>query len=289
MNDRLAALAVEADALAEADPPSYDSAHRPAPAVEELRLLWRHRELVIQLIRRDVVARYKRSVLGVLWTVLNPLGTMVILAVVFSNAFAMGRTYAAYVLTGLLAWNFFAQTTLAAMRQLSAGGSLLRRIYLPRTVFAVAATGAGLVNLLLSMIPLAGIMLVTGVHLRPAALILPLAILTLAAFTLGVGLALSVAAVYFRDAAELYAVVLPAFLYLTPIIYPIAILPARARPVLVAANPLYHLVSFFRTPLFDGRLPEAGSILVALGVALLALALGWSAFTARAHELASRV
>ena len=76
MNDRLAALAVEADALAEADPPSYDSAHRPAPAVEELRLLWRHRELVIQLIRRDVVARYKRSVLGVLWTVLNPLGTI---------------------------------------------------------------------------------------------------------------------------------------------------------------------------------------------------------------------
>ena len=88
-------------------PQVYDSARRPPPAFEELVALWAYRDLVVQLVRRDLVARYKRSVLGVLWTLLNPLGTMMILVVVFSRAFAADRTYPAYVLAGLLGWNFF--------------------------------------------------------------------------------------------------------------------------------------------------------------------------------------
>ena len=94
----------------------YDSARRPMPALEELVALWAYRDLVVQLVRRDLVARYKRSVLGVLWTLLNPLGTMAILVVVFSRAFGADWTYPAYVLAGLMGWNFFAQTTLGAAR-----------------------------------------------------------------------------------------------------------------------------------------------------------------------------
>jgi hypothetical protein len=107
--------------------PLYDSAKRPSPVVEELVELWRYRDLVVQLVHRDIVARYKRSFLGVAWTMLNPLATMLVLAVVFSQAFGARPAYAAYVLCGLLAWNFFAQTTLSAMRQLLWGAGLLHR------------------------------------------------------------------------------------------------------------------------------------------------------------------
>lgn len=267
----------------------YDSARRLPAASEELVSLWAYRDLVVQLVRRDLVARYKRSVLGVLWTLLNPLGTMVILVVVFSHAFAVGRTYPAYVLAGLLGWSFFAQTTLTAARQLTAGGHLIRRIYLPRTVFAVAATGTGILNLLLALIPLLGIMLVTGVPVRLTILFLPVSIAIFAAFTLGVGLALSALAVDFNDATELFSIILPALLYLTPIIYPKEILPASARPWLVEANPLNHLVGLLRTPLCDGRLPDGASCLIAFGTAAAALLIGWLVFTARADGLASRL
>jgi ABC-type polysaccharide/polyol phosphate export permease len=268
--------------------PLYDSARQSSPAIEELIALWRYRDLVVQLVRRDIVTRYKRSVLGVLWTLLNPLGTMLILTVVFSNAFAAGRRYPAYVLSGLLAWNFFAHTTVAAIRQLGASGVLIRRIYLPRTVFAVSGVGTGLLNLLLGLVPLCGIMLVTGVPIRPSILFLPVSILALATFTLGVGLAVSVLAVNFSDTAELYGILLPAFLYLTPIIYPRSILPPTAY-WLVDANPIHHLVAFFRTPLYEGRLPDPASGAIALGTAAGALLLGWMLFTARADGLASRI
>jgi ABC-2 type transport system permease protein len=267
----------------------YDSARRLPAASEELVSLWAYRDLLVQLVRRDLVARYKRSVLGVLWTLLNPLGTMVILVVVFSHTFAVGRTYPAYVLAGLLGWNFFAQTTLTAARQLTAGAHLIRRIYLPRTVFAVAATGTGILNLLLALIPLVGIMLVTGVPVRPTILFLPVSIAIFAAFTLGVGLALSALAVDFNDATELFSILLPALLYLTPIIYPKEILPASARPWLVEANPLNHLVGLLRTPICDGRLPDGASCLIAFGTAAAALLIGWLVFTARADGLVSRL
>jgi homopolymeric O-antigen transport system permease protein len=270
-------------------PQVYDSARRLPAASEELASLWAYRDLVVQLVRRDLVARYKRSVLGVLWTLLNPLGTTAILVVVFSNAFAAGRTYPAYVLAGLVSWSFFAQTTVGAARQLVAGGHLIRRIYLPRTVFAVAAIGTGLLNLLLALIPLFGIMLVTGVPVRLTILFLPVSIATLAAFALGIGLVLSTLAVDFNDATELYGILLPALLYLTPIIYPKEILPASARPWLVDANPLNHLVALFRLPLCEGRLPDGESCLIAFGTATAALLIGWLVFTARADSLASQL
>ena len=133
--------------------PIYDSSERKSPALDEFRELWRYRNLVYQLVRRDIVTRYKRSVLGIAWTMLNPLGMTIVLSIVFSQVFGAGEGYAVYVLSGLIPWTFFAQTTNACMAGLVWGGSLLKRIYIPRTVFAISAIGTGLVNLLLSMVP----------------------------------------------------------------------------------------------------------------------------------------
>lgn len=269
--------------------PIYDTANRGPAAIEELRELWRYQNLVAQLVRRDILTRYKRSVLGVAWTMLNPLGTMLVLTVVFSFAFGTGPGYAAYVLSGLLAWNFFSQTTTAAISHLVWGGGLLHRIYVPPTAFALAAIGTGLVNLFLSLVPMLVVMLVTHTPIRPTVLFIPLPILFLALFALGVGLLLSTAAVFFPDVAEMYQIVLTAWMYLTPIIYPESILPPLAQVWLPRLNPLYPLVQLFRLPLFDGRLPTLAEFWPAALVSLLALAIGWLAFTRKTDEFAYRL
>ena len=128
-----------------------------SPFVEEFRELARYRDLVKHLIARNIKTRYKRSALGILWTMLNPLLMMLVLTFVFSEIFRnsiVSKSYSAYALAGLLLWNFFAQTTTGAMSELIWGGGLLKRIYLPRAIFAVSALGTSLVNLLLSLIPL---------------------------------------------------------------------------------------------------------------------------------------
>jgi ABC-type polysaccharide/polyol phosphate export permease len=272
-----------------AEPPVYDSAERPSPIVEELVELWRYRDLVIQLVRRDLVARYKRSLLGVAWTMLNPLGTMVALAVVFSQVFASKPAYAAYLLSGLVVWNFFAQSTLAAMRQLVSGASLLHRIYIPRTLFAVTAVLTCLVNLALALVPLFLVIGLSGLRPGPAVLFLPVAVLLLAAFALGVGLLLSTLAAYFVDVGELYELLLPILLYLTPIIYPEEILPRWARGWLVEANPLYRLIILFRGPLYEGVWPDPAAVLVGALLAFGVLTVGWVVFATRADEFPYRV
>src|SRR5512139_661965 len=130
---------------------TYDSQKRKSPAIEEFLDIIKYRDLIYQLVRRDIVARYKRSFLGIAWTMLQPLGMMVVLAVVFSQLFGRVDGYAAYLLSGLVAWTFFAQTTTAAIVQSVWGGSLMRRIYIPHTAFPVASIGTGVVNLSLSM------------------------------------------------------------------------------------------------------------------------------------------
>jgi len=257
--------------------------------LEELFQILQYRDLVVQLVRRDIVSRYKRSLLGVVWTMLNPLGTMIVLTIAFSRVFGATRAYAAYLLIGLVAWNFFSQTTVAAMRQLVWGGSLIQRIYIPKTVFAISAIGTGLVNLLLSLIPLVLVMLVTNLPPQPSAFFLPVSILLLAAFALGIGLLLSTLAAYFPDVAEVYEIALTAWLYLTPIIYPEEIISESLRWWLFNLNPLYHLIKLFRLPLYYGTWPSLTHLALAAVVALTTLGVGWVVFTRKEDEFAYRI
>src|SRR3990170_7365876 len=205
----------------------YDSAARATPFIEEGLALARYRDLVPQLVARSVKTRYKRSFLGVAWTMVNPLLTMLVLTFVFSQLFRYpSADYALYVLSGLLAWNFFAQTTTAAMGDLIWSGGLIGRISLPKSVFAVAAVGTGLVNLLLALMAYGVIgAVVGGKVLTPALLLFPVAILFLAMFALGVGLTVSSLAIYYGDVMPTYEVLLTVWFYLTPIISPVELLP----------------------------------------------------------------
>ena len=267
--------------------PVYDSANNRVSAIAELKELSKYRYLLGQLVRRDILTRYKRSVLGVAWTMLNPLGTMLILTFVFSNFFKSAVPhYPVYILSGLLVWNFFSQATNAAISGLVWGGSLLKRIYIPSTVFGVSAIGT-LVNLVISIGCLLSLCLWMERLLLVYAL-LPVSILILTAFTLGFGLLISSLAVFFPDVGEMYQVVLTAWMYLTPIIYPETLIAPKYLPIF-RINPMYWMVKMFRLPIFEGRIPSWQEFLPALAWAAGMLVVGWLYFTSKTEEYAYRV
>jgi len=267
----------------------YDAKNKTAKPLEELRQAYNYRYLISQLLRRDIVTRYKRSFLGIGWTMLNPLGTMIVLSIAFSQVFKMTEGYPAYVLSGLMAWNFFSQTTYASMVNLVWGGGLLKRIYMPRTSFALAAVGTGVVNTLLTIIPMIIVMLVLGVPVKLTIFFIPIPLLLLALFSLGFGLILSTLAVYFPDVAEMYQIVLTAWMYLTPIIYPEEILPENIHFIISTFNPMYGLVKLFRIPIYYGRLPSIEEFLFPALLAVIVFIIGWLFFTYRSDEFAYKI
>lgn len=267
----------------------YDSSKRPYPLVEEFLALIKYRDLVVQFTSRSITARYKRSIIGVAWTMLNPLMTMVVLTLVFSQVFKWNVPYyPVYVLSGLIIWGFFSHTTSSAMGEMIWSGGLLNRIYVPKSVFAVSAIGTGLVNLGLSLIPLLLIALVLGVRFTPALLVLPLSVLLLAVFSLGIGLILATAAVYFADMIPVYEVILMIWMYATPIIYPVEIVPPRLL-WLFHLNPMLYLLQTFRDPIYKGIIPELYVWLIAAGSALLVFLVGGLIFTSKSNEYAYRI
>ena len=268
----------------------YDSAKRQPPAIEEAVEAYKYRHMIVEFVRRDITTRYKRSSLGIIWTMLNPLGTMLIMTVVFYQLFHVAQPkYPIYVLVGLLCWAFFAQVSDAAPRTLLWSGPLIHRVYIPRTVFALVAAGGGLVNFVLSLVPLAVVMLVLRIPPKPEYLFVPVALLVLTIFSLGVGLLLSSVVVYFPDVLDIYTIVLTAWLYVSAIFYPYDIIPISYRWWFFNLNPMYHMVLLFRDPLYYGNWPSWSHIATATGVAVVTLAAGWFAFTRKADELGYRI
>jgi len=267
----------------------YDSANVPSPAINELGELWRYRDLLRMLVSNSIKTRYKRSALGVVWTLLNPLLNTLVLTIAFSQLLRFNvKNYAIYLLVGLLVWNFFSQTTTHAMNTLVWGSSLIKRIYVPRTIFAISVLGNGLVNYGLALIPLGLIMLVMRHPFSWTLLLLPLALLFLAMFTLGVTLLISTLAVFFVDVIDMYGILLSAWFYLTPIIYPIEIVPEKFA-LLLRLNPMYYMVSLFRSLIFDGMVPSPELWLVSGVLAISTLLLGWWIFTKKSDEFAYRI
>ncbi len=267
----------------------YDSAAREPPFWEELHALLTSRHLLKTLIHRDFIARYKRSSLGIAWSMLNPLGTMIVLSVVFSQVFRRVPSYPAYILSGTVAWTFFAQTTGAANRNILWGSSLMKRIYLPRATLVVAIAGANLINLAITFIPLLLLVLVFGIRPGVTLSLLPLAVLCLLAFSLGVGLLLATVTTFFPDAAEFYQVLTGLWFYATPIIWPKDRLPPVVGTLLVNLNPMADVIALFRSVFYTCDWPDPASLIRAPLVCLLVLVLGWSVFTRHADAFIYRI
>ncbi len=251
--------------------------------INEIRDLAQHRNLLWNLVHRDLTVRYKRSFIGFFWTMLNPLLLMIILTVVFSTIFRFEgiENYPTYFLSTYLVFGFFVQTTIQSMASLSWNGALMKRVRVPKSIFAVSTTLSGLVNLCLAYIPLFIIMIATGAPICLTVLFLPISFLLMAMFALGVSLLVSALAVYFEDVQHMWQVVTFGLMYMTPIIYPISIIPFRWLWV-IRANPLTHLVKLARDPVYGCTLPGSHVIIASSAAAIIALVVGWVVF----HRLA---
>jgi homopolymeric O-antigen transport system permease protein len=266
--------------------PVYDSAAPRSRAIEEARALWAYRGLVHELVVRDIKVRYKRSVLGIAWTMLAPLLNMVALTLVFSTILKQQITnYPVFFMTGAIFWAFFSQTTSTAASQTQDSNEIAKRIYIPRSVFVASAVGVGLVNLVLSIVPLLIILVVTRFPIHPTWAFLPVAVLIETLFAAGIGLWLFTFASRFSDVREMYVVVVQTWFFLTPIVYHPAIVPPKFRFALWL-NPLYYLVQTFRKPVYDGVLPSAGLAAVSVGISLVVFVTGWVYFSNRAERFA---
>jgi len=230
--------------------------HRDTAALRLILAFQRYGFLMRQLISRDFKTKYKRSILGVFWSLLNPLLTMLVQYVVFSTLFRSDiPNFPLYLLTGIVCFNFFSESTGMSLQSISGNASLITKVYVPKYIYPVSRVLSSTINLLLSMIPLFAVMLLMGTPLRPALLLLPFGLICLVAFCLGMGFVLSTAMVFFRDTQFLWSVVNMLWMYATPVFYPESIIPAKYM-LLYKCNPMYHIIRFIRAILIDGVSPE---------------------------------
>lgn len=235
----------------------------------------RYRFLLSQLVGRDFKTRYKRSVLGVLWSMLNPLLTMWVQYLVFSNLFRFQiENYAVYLLIGTVTFNFFSEATQAALGSITGSASLITKVYIPTCIFPIAKVISACINLFFSTLALYVIVLIQRVPLNWYHLLIPVLYVMLIAFSIGMGLILASAMVYFRDVQFLYSVIIVLWMYLTPLFYDVSIIPENYMGI-YSLNPMYHYVTFFRTLVLEAALPSVQEFLWCGGYAVLFLLLGW--------------
>lgn len=199
----------------------------------DFRVAKRYIPLLSELIKRDLKIKYRRSFLGYLWSLMNPLLMMWILTLVFSYVFRFDiANYPLYLITGQIVFNFFSESTTIAMSSIINNAALLKKVYLPKVVFPLASIASSFVNMLFSLTAIFIVMLATDVRFSSTLIILPIGLLLLFVFSVGVGLVVSALAVYFRDLFHLYSVLLTALSFATPIFYPVNIIPEDLQYIL---------------------------------------------------------
>ncbi|MBD5160641.1 MAG: ABC transporter permease [Oscillibacter sp.] len=234
----------------------------------------KYRFLIRQLISRDFKTKYKRSVLGMFWSFLNPLLTMIVQYFVFSTIFKTGiPNYPAYLLIGIVTFNFFTEASGMALSSIVGNAGLITKVYMPKYIYPLTRVMSSVVNLGISLIPLVIVSLVTGVQFKKSAVLSLFFLCCVIIFSLGVGLLLSAAMVFFRDTQFLWGVLSMIWMYITPIFYPESILSENFRFIL-RVNPLYHFLKNTRLCILDGISPEPAVYVQCALMALGALVVG---------------
>lgn len=245
-----------------------------------------YRSLLWTLVARDLKVRYKRSVLGVVWTMLNPLLMMIVFSIVFASVFRFSvEHFTVYFLSAYVLWNFVSQTTSWSTACLLSYAPLIRKVYVPKAIFIMATVLSGLVNLLVSLVPLALLMAVLDHPFRPALLFVPVSILIATMFALGISFLLAGVCIEFADVVQIYNALLLAWMYLTPIVYPLDVVPEHFRWIIVA-NPMYAIVETFREPIFGGVMPSMSLIVRSTVWSAGLMLFGWWIFERRVDRIA---
>lgn len=241
--------------------------------------------LLKQLISRDFKVKYKRSVLGVLWSLLYPVMMMAVMSIVFSNVFKFsvpGTNYLVYLMIGLTFFNYYSEASNLSMSSVIANFSLLNKIYIPKYIFPLAKCLFVGINFLLTLIPLYAVILLSGsgetkCHLSVLHFLLPYSYLCLLLFTIGVGLILATITVFLRDVLYIYGIFVTILTYMTPIMYDISIIDPRLQ-IIIKMNPLYHYISFARSIILYNQIPNINSFIICGVSAVVVLLIGMVVF-----------
>ena len=242
----------------------------------DLREVWEYKELLGFFIWRDIVVRYKQTVLGTAWALVQPLVTTIIWSVIFGYMLDLGGKlndipYPVFVLAGLLPWNIFSGGLAGSSSSVLSGGGILTKIYFPRLIFPIASVGVNLVNFVISFVMLLVLMLCYGIIPGPQILLLPVVVFLILMTTLSLGIGLAAAMVLYRDVRYLSPFALQMMLYLTPVIYPVTIIPERFRWV-ISLNPMTGLIDAFRWTLY-GKPFSWGSLGISMAMMAIAFTL----------------
>lgn len=232
--------------------------------------------LLQQLVSRDFKVKYKRSVLGVIWSLLYPILSMAVMAIVFSNVFRMsapGVSYLAYLMSGLIMFNYFSEASNLAMSSVVGSFGLLNKIYIPKYIFPLSKCLFVGINFLLTLIPFYIVLFATGTGINWLHLLLPYSFVCLFMFTLGIGFILSAVSVFLRDMFYIYGIIVMMWTYLTPIMYDMKLISDNLQPWL-KLNPMYHYINFAREIVLYGRIPQPFTWAVCLISSVLVLLIG---------------
>ena len=224
----------------------------------------KYKPLLSELAVRDIKTRYRRSMLGVLWSLLSPLCQMIVLSIVFSNLFRNNiENFPLYILSGQVIFNFYSESTSSSLTAIIGSASLIKKAYIPKYLFVLSRIFSSSVNVMANFDPLIVGMIATTAQLHNTKFLAVIPILFVILFSSGVGLILAAYAVKFRDIIHLYGVFITALMYLTPIIYPMSMLPGVVHKI-VMMNPLTNMVLMFRNLALDGIMPGPMSFVIAL-------------------------
>lgn len=244
-------------------PARHQPTKQPVLILARLQELSRYRALIRNLVVSEIKARYKNSVLGFVWSLLNPLAMMLVFTIIFGVLWP-NRTvekYPIFLLCGLLPWNYFQASIISGTTSIVSNGNLIKKVYFPREVLPIATVLAQLVNFLLAFLVLFGALIIFRTNFSPWLWTLPLIILIQTCFTIGVVLILSTLHVFYRDTLMVMEVVMLAWFFLTPIFYSVTQLPSTfvlfgidlpVQRIFYIVNPMASLINVYRDLLYNG-------------------------------------
>jgi len=246
-----------------------------------MQVFKKYKSLLNDLVTRDFKVKYRRSALGFLWSILNPLLMMIVITSVFQTLFRFEiENFPVYYLSGSLIYNFFSEATSSALTSVVNASALIKKVYIPKYIFPLEKVLFSCINMLFSFTSVIIIIIILKAKVYWTIILIPIPMIYITAFCVGIGLILATFQVFFRDVGHLYSVLLTAWFYLTPIIYPVDILPANILG-LVKLNPVYYFVDYARQLILYGTLPDLHINLICLAFSSSFLLLGLIIFKHR--------
>lgn len=246
--------------------------------MKPIKEIYKYRELLFELVKRDIKIKYRRSVLGILWSVLNPLLFMAVITVVFSTIFKSDiENFPIYFLCGQIVFAFFSEATSMAQTSILGNGALIKKVYIPKYIFPISKVCSGLVNAGFSLIAII-IMMVILQYIPPVTgLLFFIPLIYVFLFSIGVSMLISALGVFFRDTIHLYSVFLTVLSYFSALFYPVDIVPAQYQ-VFLRFNPVYVFIEYFRELMLYGRIPGLEANILCIAHCVLVLVIGYYTF-----------